>query len=51
MNEFMQAVQAGDFMAAKQAFGDEMSNRTRVAIETTRREIAASAAPFEEDDE
>ncbi|QIW87099.1 hypothetical protein AHP1_2681 [Aeromonas phage Ahp1_CNU-2021] len=51
MNEFMQAVQDGDFMAAKQAFEYEMSTRTRGAIEATRREIAANAAPFEEDDE
>lgn len=49
MDEFMNAVTAGDFVAVKQAFNSEMSMRTRSAIEATRRDIAANSCPFEAD--
>lgn len=42
----MKAVESGDFVAAKAAFGDEMSARTALAVQQRRNEIAAQTAPM-----
>ena len=46
MDEFMKAVESGDFVAAKSAFSSEMSMRTAAAVQHRREEIAMTAAPM-----
>ncbi|ADM79858.1 hypothetical protein phiAS5_ORF0015 [Aeromonas phage phiAS5] len=46
MDEFMKAVQDGDFVGAKAAFNSEMTARTAFAVQRRREEIAMSTAPM-----
>lgn len=42
MNDFIQAAQNGNLIAAKHAFAAEMQTRIATAMDNTRREIGAS---------
>lgn len=50
MNNFLQAVQDGNLLAAKAAFDEEMKMRTAIAIDAVRTEIGRNIG-LEEDDE
>lgn len=51
MNDFMKAVSSGDYIAAKAAFNEEMSERTAMAIEAKRKAIGATSGQYDDDDE
>lgn len=51
MNEFLQAVQDGDLLAAKAAFDSEMKVRTHDHIAGVSRDIMANAGQFETEDQ
>lgn len=51
MNEFLQAVENGDMLAARAAFDAEMKLRAIPAIEQVRREVVANIDYNENDGE